>query len=57
MAERYQVVWDWRLVLSLPRIVQPTGGLAHIYRWILLFGPLQIRRWEDRPAPHQEGES
>jgi len=53
----FQVIWwwcewrDWRPWFVVSR---PTGNLRYIYRWSVSFGPLEIRRWEDKlkaPAP------
>ncbi len=37
------VWWGWRW--HLPYVHRWTGSLAHIYRWSLCLGPLEIRRW------------
>lgn len=42
---RYQFIW-WGLGMWYPpKLIRYNGGLARIYRWSLLFGPIEVRRW------------
>lgn len=47
MSGRFQFVWwgwdSWRS----PRVHRWAGSLAKIYRYAIVIGPLEIRRWEN----------
>lgn len=56
MSARFQFVWwgwtQWRR----PRVHRWEGWLARIYRYSLVCGPLEIRRWNDWPVAPRETE-
>ncbi len=44
--KRFQFVWwGWRQ-WARPRVHHWSGSLSLIYRYSLVLGPLEIRRWE-----------
>lgn len=42
-ARRFQFVWWWRPRFGIERYYD--CGMSRIYRWALLLGFLEIRRW------------
>jgi len=46
--KRYQLVWwGWGYCWTI-KPIRDVGGHALIYRWRVIIGPLEIRRWRMR---------
>lgn len=43
--KRCQVILGWPFMFSFKRLKEKETDMARIYRWVLVIGWLEIRRW------------
>lgn len=46
-----EVTWGWHL--SFTRLDPDETSMAFIYRWYLQLGPVEIRKWANKPQPRK----